>query len=409
MHVVIVGNGIAGVTAARHVRKASPEARITMVSSETRAPFARTALMYVYMGSLTLAHTRLYEERFWSDNRIDRLLGTATGLAPDRACVQVDGADLGYDRLLIASGSRPVFPSWPGVDLPGVRGLYHLADLERLEQATRRARRAVVVGGGLIGVELAEMLRTRGIDVTFLVRETRYLAGQMSEAESARIEAEIRRHGVDLRLGAEVVRIEGTGRVETVVTTEGERLPADVVGVGTGVRPNVAWLGGTLDVARGVRVDRQLAASAPNVWAAGDCAELREPPPGVRAVEPIWYTARMQGATAGLAMAGHPRTYDPGLFFNSAKFFDLEWQVYGATAGPGDDWEAVDGARALRIRTADGRVRGVSALGMRLRQEACARWITEGWGLDRALADLPAARFDAELTPAFQRPSSPTA
>ena len=400
MHVVIVGNGIAGVTAARHVRKASAEARVTMVSDETLAPYARTALMYVYMGSLAQAHTRMYEERFWAESRIDRVLDRALALDPARQRLALrDGGEVPYDRLLVATGSVPALPPWPGAELPGVQGLYHLADLERMEASTRGVRRAVVVGGGLIGVELAEMLRTRGVAVTFLVREGRYLPRVFSPAESALVQAEIRRHGVDLRLGAEVARVEGDGRAERVVTTDGEPWAAEFVGVGTGVRPHVGWLGDAVETGRGVLVDRQLRASAENVWAAGDCAELRRPPPGVRAVEPIWYSARLQGATAGLGMAGHARDYAPGVFYNSAKFFDLEWQVYGATGGDGDDWERGDGARLLRVRHRDGRVRGVSALGVRLRQDVCARWIAEGWPLDRALADLAAARFDAELSP----------
>ena len=401
MHVVIVGNGIAGVTAARHVRKADAAARVTMVSDETDAPFARTALMYVYMGVLARAHTRLYEERFWAENRIDRVRDRALSLDPSaRRLVLEAGGALGYDRLLIATGSRPYLPDWPGAGLDGVQGLYHLSDLDRMEAATAGVDAAVVVGGGLIGVELAEMLRTRGTRVTFLVRDGRYLPGVLSETESALVEAEVRRHGVDLRLGAEVDHVEGTRRAEAVVTRSGERIGAGFVGVGTGVRPNVGWAGGAVEVDRGVLVDGTLQTSAPGVWAAGDCAQLREPPPGVRAVEPIWYTARLQGATAGLGMAGRPRPYDPGVFFNSAKFFELEWQVYGATAptGPGEDWAWSDGRRSLRVRHRDGAVVGVSGLGVRLRQAVCARWIAEGWPLDRALADLGAARFDPELS-----------
>ncbi|PAP76956.1 NAD(P)/FAD-dependent oxidoreductase [Rubrivirga marina] len=402
MHVVIVGNGIAGVTAARHVRKADAEAHVTLVSDETATPFARTALMYVYMGVLTRSHTALYEERFWAENRIDRVVDRALALDPDRQRLALrNGGDLAYDRLLIATGSVPFLPDWPGAGLDGVQGLYHLQDLNRMEAATVEVERAAVVGGGLIGVELAEMLRTRGVDVTFLVREERYLPRVFSEAESALVADAIRAHGVDLRLGAEVDRVEGQGRAEAVVTADAERIPAGFVGVGTGVRPNVGWLGDAVEADRGVLVDAALRTSAANVWAAGDCAQLREPPVGARAVEPIWYTARLQGATAGLGMAGRPLAYAPGVFFNSAKFFDLEWQVYGATSTDGDDWEWTDGRRGLRIRHADGAVRGVSALGVRLRQAVCTQWVEEEWALDRALTDLDAARFDPEFAPAL--------
>jgi NADPH-dependent 2,4-dienoyl-CoA reductase/sulfur reductase-like enzyme len=414
MHVVIVGNGIAGVTAARHVRKGRPDAHVTLVSDEGLVPFARTALMYVYMGVLTEAHAHLYAERFWDENRIDRVLDRAETLDTDRQRVVLrDGGPLDYDRLLVATGSVPALPPWPGVTLGGVQGLYHAADLDRMERDTRGVREAAVVGGGLIGVELAEMLRVRGVAVTFLVREASYLPRVLSAAEGALVADEVRRHGVDLRLGAEVARLEGdaggdgAGRVRAVVTTAGDRVPARFVGVGTGVRPNVGWLDGSgVEVATGVLVDEALQTSAENVWAAGDCAELRRPPPGARAREPIWYAARLQGATAALGMVGRPRRYRPGVFFNSAKFFDLEYQVYGATALPAPagqaDWAWTDGRRSLRVRHRtdgpDQAVLGVSALGVRLRQDVCTTWIREGRGLDAALSDLRAARFDAELS-----------
>lgn len=405
MHVVIVGNGIAGTTAARHVRKGAPGARVTLVSDEGPDPFARTALMYVYMGVLTRAHTHLYEDRFWRENRIDRVHDRAVRLDPDaRRLVLQAGGEVPYDRLLVATGSVPVLPPWASGGLDGVQGLYHLADLDRMERATKGVERAVVVGGGLIGVELAEMLRTRGADVSFLVRERTYLPRVFSEAEGGLIEDEVRRHGVRLRMATEVERLEGAGgRVAAAVTAEGERLAAPFVGVGTGVRPNVGWLDGSgVEVGRGVLVDETLATSAEGVFAAGDCAELRQPPADVRPIEPIWYTARLQGATAALGLLGRPRPYAPGVFFNSAKFFDLEYQVYGRTAFPAaegeEDWAWTDGRRSLRVRHRSGAVRGVSALGVRLRQEACTRWIREGRPLRAALAEFEAAQFDPELT-----------
>ena len=414
-HLVVVGNGIAGVSAARHARKLDAEARITLVSDETPTPFSRTALMYVYQGVLTQAHTALYEERFWADNRIDRVWDRAEALDPAAKTLTLrDGAPLRYDRLLVATGSRPAFHGWPGQHLAGVQGLYHLADLAAMTAAmpggaAAAGRRGVVVGGGLIGVEMAEMLRTRGYAVTFLVREPRYLPRVFSPAESDLVAAEIRRHGVDLRLGAALGEIldDGTGRVGGVVTGAGDPVDADWVGIGAGVTPNVGWLEGSgVEVGRGVLVDATLATSASDVFAAGDCAELCAPPAGEPAVRPIWYTARLQGATAGFGLAGRPRAYAPGVFFNSAKFFDLEWQVYGATAGDGDDWAWTDGRRSLRVRHVGGVVRGVSALGVRLRQSACTRWIDERWPLDRALADLRAARFDAELSAPLTHMSS---
>ncbi|MEM6327014.1 MAG: FAD-dependent oxidoreductase, partial [Bacteroidota bacterium] len=412
MHVVIVGNGIAGVTAARVVRKRQPDWRITLVSDEHPEHLARTAWMYIYMGHLALAHTRPYETRFWEENRIERVhdrvlrLGTEAGTLTLR-----DEGTLAFDRLLLATGSVPAFFGWLGQDLEGVQGLYHLQDLRAMERDAASVREAVVIGGGLIGVEMAEMLHTRGTAVTYLVRESRYFEHAVPERESRILEAEIRRHGVDLRLSTEAGAFLGTDRVEAVETTDGERLPAGWVGVATGVRPNVAWLEGSgIETDRGVLVNRQLQTNVPTVWAAGDCAQHRVPPPGRRAVEPLWYTGRIQGATVGLGLAGEPRDYAPGVFFNSAKFFDIEWQVVGqiapepspqVTEAVAED-ETRAGPRLVRLQAdaATGALLGIHALNVRLRQEVCTEWIERGVRLDDALRDLRRAQFDGE----FSRP-----
>lgn len=399
MRALLIGNGIAAVTAARHLRRARPGAHITMVSDEGATPYARTALMYVHTGALTRAQTALYPERFWADNRIDRVVDRATALdVSARSVTLAGGATLAYDALLVATGSRPVIPPWPGADRAGVQGLYGWADLDAMERDA--TGRTVVVGGGLIGVELAEMLRVRGRPVTFLVREPTYLPMVFTPDEGALVAGEIRRHGVDLRFGTEVASVEGDTRVRAVRLSSGETVAADWLGVGTGVAPNVAWLAGSgVTVRRGVVVDRSLRTSADGVWAAGDCAELADPPPGEPPVRPIWYAARAQGAVAGLAMAGLARAYAPGVFYNSARFFGLEWQVYGDAPpdAPGPAW--TDGRRSVRLAAGvDRRLAGVSALGVRLRSDAVIAMIESRLDVAGAARRLPAAQFDAELS-----------
>ena len=417
MRLVILGNGIAGTTAARHARKADPDVEITMVSDESDVPYARTALMYPPMGVLRREHLKLYEDGFWAKNRIGLVRARAVGVdvRADGRRVLLDGGDpLPFDALVVATGSRPRFADWPGQDLPGVRGFYGLPDLDALEAAipnlVERGERAVVVGGGLIGVELAEVLHTRGVAVTHLVRDLHYWGGVLPDEESRIVAAHIRSRGVDLRAETELAEIRGTDRVEAVVTTGGETIPCGYVGVGIGVVPNVEALAGAgIETGRGVLVDGFQRAAAPRVFAAGDCAEHRAPPPGRPPTEPIWYTAREQGAIAGLnavaQLRGEPmRAYAPGVFFNSAKFFDLEYQVYGRIsptlpAGEGSFFWS-DGEQALRFQyaDADGRpVVGVTALGVRLRQVVCTRWIEEGTPLAEAVAFLGHAEFDPEL------------
>ncbi len=251
-HLVIIGNGISGVTCARHVRKRS-NCRITIVSSESAHFFSRTALMYIYMGHLRYEHTKPYEDGFWAKNKIELLqkhvVQVMTG---PKELVFSDGSTLAYDQLVIASGSRPNTFSWPGHDLPGVQGLYSLQDLQRLENRTPHIRRAVIVGGGLIGIELAEMLHSRRIPVTFLVRE-RHFWGSVLPAEEARmISRHIGEH-IDLRPQTELAQIKGDAAsgVQAVVTKAGEEIPCEFVGVTAGVTPNIGFLQDS-----GIRTDR---------------------------------------------------------------------------------------------------------------------------------------------------------
>lgn len=169
-HIVIIGNGIAGVTAARHIRKKSDK-QITIVSAETKYFFSRTALMYVYMGHMKFEHTQPYENWFWDKNNIALKEGLVTKVHTDNSNIEfASGEILAYDKLIIATGSKPNKFGWPGQDLEGVIGMYHKQDLEKLEQLApdnKACNRAVIVGGGLIGIELAEMLRSRKYQLLF--------------------------------------------------------------------------------------------------------------------------------------------------------------------------------------------------------------------------------------------------
>ncbi|MEM9552721.1 MAG: FAD-dependent oxidoreductase [Acidobacteriota bacterium] len=405
--IVILGNGIAGITAARHLRKRCDDP-ILVISGESDHFFSRTALMYIYMGHMKYEHTKPYEDWFWDKNRIEvRRLWIASLDLGARCLVAASGERIPYDVLVLATGSKSNRFGWPGQDLRGVQGLYNLQDLETMEEHTAGVDRAVVVGGGLIGIEMAEMLRTRGIDVTLLVREPHWMSHAYPLEESQMIEREIRRHGVDLRLSSELERIEGdaVGRAETVITKDGAEIPARFVGLTVGVSPNIDFLRGSgLELDRGILVDEYLRTSAPDVYAVGDCAQVREPKPGRRPVEPLWYTGRIMGHTAGLTIAGEETKYDPGAWFNSAKFFDLEWQVYGsvpATPGDGEStivWVSDDERYGLRLNYRDETlaVVGFQTMGIRYRQEACERWIAEERPMPWVLANLRAANFDPE-------------
>lgn len=407
MHVVIIGNGIAGITAARFVRKNSA-ARLTIVSSETAYHVARTALMYAYMGDLRESDLKPYEDSFWPRNRMELVMDHATGLDTAGRTVHLSsGRRLEYDRLVLATGSRPNRFGWPGEFLDGVQGLYAWSDLKTMQQTTAGITDAVVVGGGLIGIELAEMLRSRSIGVHFLVRESAYMDHLLSPAESGLIHRQIERHGVRLHLGCEVDRFvdDGHGRVGAVTTRDGRTFPAEFAGIGVGVHPrmDLAEAAG-IETNKGILVDRSFRTSAPDVYAAGDCAEFRVPLPDGRVIEQLWYSARRQGRVLGLILSGKDLAYDTPVFYNSAKFFDLEYQTYGrvpATDGDGLEtrcWQ--DGMRLVRVaRRADsGALAGVTGFGVRLRHDVAAAWIRSARRATFSGKDIRELVFDPEFT-----------
>ena len=410
MHLLIIGNGITGVTAALTARRLDPAARITLVSAESAHHYSRTALMYIYMGQMRYQDTNPYDDWFWAENRLELVQDEATGLDPATRTVTLrHGPPLAYDRLLLATGSVSRFFGWPGQQLRGVQGLYGLPDLENMTRDTQGIRRAVVVGGGLIGIELAEMLHARGIAVTLLVREGRYWQSVLPPAEAALVERQLKLHHVELRPNTELREVLGDahGRVRAVVTTAGEEIACQWVGIATGVQPNLALAqAGGLATDRGILVDNLLQTSAPGVYAAGDCAQHRQPAAGEPALEQLWYTGRQQGETVAHTLCGQPTPYQRGQWFNSAKFFHLEYQTYGRVpaelpAGTGTFcWQHPSADLLLRLNfRLDNSlaVTGVNALGLRQRHAVWAQWLAAATPVTEVVARLEEANFDPEF------------
>lgn len=404
--IVIIGNGISGVTAARHLRKMGDD-KILLISDESDAFFSRTALMYVYMGHMKFEHTQPYEADFWEKNRIDRLRGRVVTVNPtQKTLVLNDESTINFDVLIIATGSVPNKFGWPGQNLKGVRGLYHKQDLDALEAATPNIDRAVIVGGGLIGVELAEMLVSRGKKVTFLVRESAFWNRVLPEEEARLIGKHIVAHGVDLLCATELKEIlsDEKGSVRGITTQNGEEIPCQWVGLTAGVSPNIEFLQNSdIETDRGVLVDRFLATNHPDIYAIGDCAQQRNPVGQRPAVEAVWYTGRIMGETVAQTIMGHPKEYAPGQWFNSAKFFDIEYQTYGWVNAQKQDnelqlyWSADNKALRIAFDKDSQKVLGIHALGMRLRHERMDQWLNEGRTFDYVVTHLREALFDPEL------------
>ena len=410
-HVVIIGNGISGVTAARFMRKLSNK-RITLISAETEHFFSRTALMYIYMGHMRYEDTKPYEDWFWAKNRIDLVFDRVTDLNTQTKTLQLQkGTTLQYNHLVLALGSTPNKFGWPGQDLERVQGLYSYQDLEGMERHSEGLKRAVVVGGGLIGIEMAEMFRTRNIEVTMLVREGDYWNNVLPAEEAAMISRHIKEHHIDLRLATELKEIlsDDQGRARAVVTNKGDTIDCQFVGLTAGVHPNLTLLQQSehcdVDTQRGILVNDYLETTAPDVYAIGDCAQLMNPQPGRRPIEAIWYTGRMMGETVAHTICGKRTAYIPRLWFNSAKFLDIEYQVYGtvlAKAAPNHAqlyWEHADGRKAIRLvfDQETKAILGFNLMGIRYRHEVCERWIQTAASVEDVLQNLGLANFDPEF------------
>ncbi|WP_282149177.1 NAD(P)/FAD-dependent oxidoreductase [Algibacter lectus] len=411
-HIVIIGNGISGVTAARHIRKLSDK-KITIISAETEYFFSRTALMYVYMGHMTFEHTQPYENWFWKKNRIELKKAFVKTVETENKTLHfADGDSLTYDKLIIATGSKPNKFGWPGQDLDGVMGMYHKQDLENLEKYApnnKVCKRAVIVGGGLIGIEMAEMLHSRHIPVTFLVREDSFWNGVLPEGESNMINREILSSGIDLRLSTNLKEIvpDENGNVKAVIIDEtGEELPCNVVGLTAGVAPNIDFIRDSgIEIGRGIKVNRYLETNIEGVYAIGDCAEQHEGIDQRRPIEAVWYTGRMMGETLAQTICDNKTQYKPGHWFNSAKFIDIEYQTYGWVWAQAKDhesrfyWEHEDGKKCIHINY-DKTTRefiGINNFGIRMRHEFFDKVLNEKRTVDYVLEHLADANFDPEF------------
>jgi NAD(P)H-nitrite reductase large subunit len=413
-HVAIIGNGIAGVTAARHIRKHS-KYKITLISAEAEYFFSRTALMYVYMGHMKWEHIQPYENTFWKKNKIDLKFGYVKHVnVKEKSLEFADASSINYDKLIIACGSKPNRFDWPGQDLEGVGGMYSKQDLESIEKYAKNkelCKRTVIVGGGLIGIELAEMMRSRDIPVTMLVREKSFWNSVLPHGESQMLNEHILSHHIDLRLGTNLKSINADehGKVKSVTIKEtGEEIECSFVGLTAGVSPNIAFLKDSgIKLGKGVLVNRHLETNVEDVYAIGDCAEQQYPNENRPSVESVWYTGRMMGEVVAQTICGRKTEYNPGHWFNSAKFIDIEYQTYGWVHSEKrkPEYEAQFHWRhpekwicvTLAFHKKTNAFLGINTFGIRMRHEVFDRWLTEKKDVDYVVSHLKEANFDPEF------------
>ncbi len=413
--VIIIGNGISGVTAAREIRKKS-DCQIIIISEESKHFFSRTALMYVYMGHMRFRDLQPYEDHFWAKNKIEIIQDSVDSVNPEGNSIQLkSGGELSYDDLVIASGSKSNVFDWPGTHYEGVQGLYFKQDLEALEKRTPIIKKAAIIGGGLIGIELAEMLLTRGIEVYFLVREKRFWNGVLPNADADFVSQHLtKHHGLQMMYENELQEIHGDAEngVTGITLKSGNKLDVQLVGLTVGVSPNIEFLkSSSIDLERGISVNEYLQTNHKNIYAIGDCAQFKESIGKRRPIEQVWYTGRMMGETVANSITGNPTPYLPGHWFNSAKFFDLEYQTYGWVFSKREEqedeliWYDPQKERMLHF-VFDKETHefiGINSFGVRLRHEVFDRWLTENRDMEHILKNMQMANFDPELFRPFEQ------
>lgn len=241
-----------------------------------------------------------------------------------------------------------------------------------------------------------------------LVRDTFFWRSILPEAEAKLITEHIKGRGIYLRLQEELAEIlpDSQGKVRAVSLRSGEIIPCTFIGIATGVKPNVDFLHQSgLETDRGILVNNFFETNIPDVYAIGDCAQFRTPAQDNPAIEQLWYTARLHGEALATILKGRRIPYNRGPWFNSAKFFDIEYQTYGYVPNHNDErydalyWEHPDGTKAIRLVYArdSEEIAGFNLLGVRYRHDLCHHWLTQKFKLHDVINQLQAANFDPEF------------
>jgi NAD(P)H-nitrite reductase large subunit len=345
MRHVIIGSGPAGVVAAETLRKADPAAEVTILCGEGEVPYARMAIPYLLKGDIREAGTYIRKDPdHFAKQRIDLVHGRAAGVDTAAREVVVTGARrLPFDRLLIATGSRPSRESIPGIDLPGVQTCWTLDDARAILEKARPGTRIVQMGAGFVGCIIMEGLLSRGVDLTILVRSGYMVRRMMNPTASGLIRRWCESKGVRILTRTQPLAISRNGEALLVDLAGGLALQADIYLSVVGVDPNVEFLAGSgIDIGHGVRVDATLQSNVPGVYAAGDVAESANVLTGKQELNAIQPNAVEQGRVAALNMAGHAARFKGGFVFNVLTTLGLSSSSFG-------EWQGVDGGESAEV------------------------------------------------------------
>ena len=342
---VIIGAPAAGIGAVEAIREIDPEGTLTVITEETCSHYSRPMISDFVSGKADLQKVSCRTENFWKENNVDAALGKkVTAINFEEKTVQLEsGEKIPYEKLLLATGGKPFVPKMEGSDKDGVFTFTTLNDAQLLAAKIDaiKARSAIVIGAGLIGVSVTEALVKRGLKVTMVELQGKILSLLLDPKGSDIMEAVIRKAGVNIITGQSVQKIigkpENDAAVGGVILTNGNQVPCDLVVVAIGVIPRSELVAGTpVKTNRGIVVDSMMQTSVPDVYASGDVAEAYDFVLNQNRLLPLWPLAVLEGQVAGCNMAGKKTTYAGGTNMSSLKYFGIPVVSVGL-ANPKDD------------------------------------------------------------------------
>ncbi|MDP6126877.1 MAG: FAD-dependent oxidoreductase [Dehalococcoidales bacterium] len=347
---LIIGNSAGGIGAVEAIREVDKAGAITIISDEPHSAYSRP-LIAEYLAEGRPLESMLYRRAdFYEKNEIQTLLGSRVERLDlsEQAVVMESGERVEWHKLLLATGGTPIVPPMEGGDLKGVFTFTVLDDAKGIDQFLsgfeKMTPRALVIGGGLIGVSATQALEERGVAVCIVEMRDRVLNMILDEEASALEEEALKKAGVEIITDHTVAKIVGDsdGAVAEAILDDGRSVPCELVIVAIGVRPRTELVTGTeIEVNRGIVVDLQMATSVPDVYACGDVAEAYDFVYGENRLSPIWPNAYVGGRIAGFNMAGHPCDYPGGTAMNSSNYFGVDIVSAGLVMPPDDTYEVL--------------------------------------------------------------------
>ena len=346
---LIIGNSAGGMGAAEAIREVDKVGTITIVSDEPYPVYSRPLISEYLAERCPLERMLFRPPDFYEKNNIQVILGQkVTVLNIDKHAINLrDGRTITWEKLLLATGGLPIVPEIEGIGLKGVFTFTTLDDAKAIDQFLNhyhRKVRAIVIGGGLIGVAATEALVKRGVEVTIVEMKERILNTILDEEASALVETRLKQFGVEIITGNTVSKVNSylPGEATSVTMDDGRPIPCDMIIVAIGVQPRTELVSDTgIEINRGIIVNRHMATASPDVYTCGDVAEAYDFIYDENRLTPIWPNAYIGGRVAGFNMAGIPTEYQGGTAMNSMKYFGVNIVSAGIVAPLDDSYEVI--------------------------------------------------------------------